>query len=197
MAKCVLFSRATSMSKKLPDNIRPRLLTGYQTAAYLGIGYGPDGTPRNRSALLSITVCKLAWNVVHRNKPAIVPEVNPFKGVDIDYEPKHNRAATLAELMQFVRAADEDGTLSIDTAALLAYYWLVREEDIFTRMAWSDYRPGEQPNHVLVWHHKNRKSAKIPSSAARCRRDRALARDDGAARWHDADGDADCDAGQS
>jgi len=59
---------------------------------------GPDGTPRNRSALLSITVCKLAWNVVHRNKPAIVPEVNPFKGVDIDYEPKHNRAATLAEL---------------------------------------------------------------------------------------------------
>jgi hypothetical protein len=29
-------------------------------------------------------------------------------------------------------------------------------------MAWSDYRPGEQPNHVLVWHHKNRKSAKIP-----------------------------------
>jgi len=39
MAKCVLFSRATSMSKKLPDNIRPRLLIGYQTAAYLGIGY--------------------------------------------------------------------------------------------------------------------------------------------------------------
>src|SRR5262249_45593838 len=54
------------------------------------------------------------------------------------------------------------GTLSIGTAALLAFYWLVREEDIFTRMAWSDYRPGEQPNHVLVWHHKNRKSAKIP-----------------------------------
>jgi len=29
-------------------------------------------------------------------------------------------------------------------------------------MAWSDHRPGEQPNHVVVWHHKNRKSAKIP-----------------------------------
>ena len=103
---------------------------------------GPDGTPRNRSALLSISVSKLAWNVVHRNKPAIVPEVNPFKGVDIDYEPKHNRAATLAEVMQFVRGADEDGTLSIGTAALLAFYWLVRDEDIFSRMAWSDYRPG-------------------------------------------------------
>ena len=39
MAKCVLFSRATGMSKKLSDNIQPRLVTGKQTAAYLGIGY--------------------------------------------------------------------------------------------------------------------------------------------------------------
>ena len=27
----------------------------------------------------------------------------PVKDVDAEYEPKHNRAATLAELMQFVR----------------------------------------------------------------------------------------------
>ena len=27
------------MSRKLPDNIQPRLLTAYQTAAYLGICY--------------------------------------------------------------------------------------------------------------------------------------------------------------
>ena len=39
MAKCVLFSRATGVSKMLPDNIQPRLLTGYQTAAHPGIGY--------------------------------------------------------------------------------------------------------------------------------------------------------------
>ena len=64
--------------------------------------------------------------------------------------------------MQFVRGADGDGTASLGTAAMLAYYWLVREEDIFSRMGWSDYRPAEQPNHVLAWHHKNRKTEKIP-----------------------------------
>ena len=47
--------------------------------------------------------------------------------------------------MQFVRAADQDGTPSLGTASMIAFYWLVREEDIFSRMAWSDYRSAEQP----------------------------------------------------
>jgi hypothetical protein len=122
---------------------------------------GSNGTLRHRSALLSMTVCSLAWKVGRRNRPAIVPETNPFKGIDVEYEPKQNRAATLAELMQFVNAADEDGSPSLGTAAMIAFYWLVREEDIFSRMAWSDYRPAEHPNHVLAWHHKNRKTEKV------------------------------------
>jgi hypothetical protein len=120
-----------------------------------------NGVRRDRSALLSMTVGKLAWDIAHRVHPNVVPAANPFKGVDVEYEPKQNRAATLEELMQFVRAADEDDTPSLGTAAMIAFYWLVREEDIFNRMAWSDYRPTEQPNHVLAWHHKNRKSEKI------------------------------------
>jgi len=122
---------------------------------------GADGLPRHRSALLSMTVCKIAWNVARRNRPAIVPEANPFKGVDVEYQPKQNRAATIAELMKFVRAADEDGTPSLGTAAMIAFYWLVREEDVFNRMGWSDYRPAEHPDHVLAWHHKNRKAEKV------------------------------------
>jgi hypothetical protein len=122
---------------------------------------GADGVPRHRSALLSMTVCKLAWKVARRNRPAIVPETNPFMGIDVEYKPEQNRAATLEELMQFVRAADEDGTPSLGTAAMIAFYWLMREEDIFSRMAWSDYRPAEQSNHVLAWHYKNRKTEKV------------------------------------
>jgi hypothetical protein len=50
------------------------------------------------------------WRVAH---PSVVPPANPFKGLEIEYEPKQNRAATLGELMQFVRPADEDGTPSL------------------------------------------------------------------------------------
>src|SRR6516162_7534613 len=122
---------------------------------------GSDGKPRHRSALLAMTVCKIAWNVAHRNHPTIVPATNPFKGIDVEYHPKQSRAATLTELMQFVQAADEDGSRSLGTAAMIAFYWLVREEDILGRMAWSDFRPAEYPNDVLAWHHKNRKTEKV------------------------------------
>jgi hypothetical protein len=128
---------------------------------YERLKVGSDGKPRHRSALLSMTVCRNAWNVAHRNHPTIVPATNPFKGIDVEYVPKQNRAATLAELTRFVRAADEDGSPSLGTAAMIAFYFLVREEDIFRRMAWSDYRPAEHPSDVLAWHYKNRKTEKV------------------------------------
>src|SRR5262249_49548277 len=52
-------------------------------------------------------------------------------------------------------------TPSLGTAAMIAFYWLVREEDIFTRMTWSDYRAPDHPNDVMVWHHKNRQTEKV------------------------------------
>jgi hypothetical protein len=128
---------------------------------YEKLKIGADGKTRHRSALLAMTVCKLAWNTAQRIHPSIVPAANPFKGVEVEYEPKQNRAAKIAELMRFVQAADEDGVRSLATAAMIAFYWLVREEDIFGRMAWSDYRPAEKPNHVMAWHHKNRKAEKV------------------------------------
>ena len=121
-----------------------------------------DGKPRLRSALLSISVCKLAWSAANRAHPAIVTSANPFVGLEIEYDPKKNRPATLAELNSFVAAADADGSSSLGTAAMIAYWWLPREEDIFLRFAWTDYRPANNPDHVLVWHHKNRKTEKVP-----------------------------------
>jgi hypothetical protein len=123
---------------------------------------GKGGKPRHRSALLAMTVCKLAWTVASCVHPTVMPEGNPFKGIEIEYEPKKNRSATLDELQIFVAAADADGSPSLGTAAMLAFYWLPREEDIFQRMAWSDYRPADNPDRVLVWHHKNRQSEKVP-----------------------------------
>jgi hypothetical protein len=122
---------------------------------------GANGKTRHRSALLSMTVCKRAWDVAHRAHPSVVPSSNPFKGLEIEYEPKQNRSATLAELMTFVSAADADGNPSLGTAAMIAFYWLVREEDIFGRFSWSDYRPAGQPDHVMAWHHKNRKAERV------------------------------------
>jgi hypothetical protein len=130
-------------------------------ALYEKLKVGKDGSPRMRSALLAITVSKLAWNVALRAQPTMVSALNPFKGVEIEYEAKANRSATRSELATFVAAADADGSPSLGTAAMIGFYWLQREEDIFKRFAWSDYMPPANPDHVLIWHHKNRKTEKI------------------------------------
>ena len=100
-----------------------------------------DGGERVRTAVLSVTVCKRAWNVARRDKPKIVPWENPFDKMELSYEPKPTRPVTHDELVRFVKAADEAGESSLGTAAMIAYYWLQREEDIIGRLSWSHYRP--------------------------------------------------------
>jgi hypothetical protein len=103
-----------------------------------------------------MTIGKLAWDIARRAHAALIPSLNPFEGVNVAYKRKVTRAATRSELEIFVAAADTDGSMSLGTAAMIGYYWLQREEDIFMRFAWSDYRPINDPGRAMIWHHKNR-----------------------------------------
>ena len=91
-----------------------------------------------------------------------MPADNPFKGVEIDYKAKPTAAATLDQLHAFVTKADEFGRPSLGTAAMIAFFWLQREEDIFMRFAWSHYRPAEAPDFVRIWHHKTGETVDMP-----------------------------------
>ena len=112
--------------------------------------------------MLCATVCKRAWNIARRDKPNIVHWINPFDKMELTYEPKPTRPVTHDELLRFVKAADEAGEGSLGTAAMIAYYWLQREEDIIGRLGWTDYRPVEAPDVARICHHKTRKLVDIP-----------------------------------
>src|SRR4051794_21308768 len=122
----------------------------------------PDGRERVRTAVLAITVCKRAWNIARRDKPKIVPWENPFDKMEISYQPKPTRPVSHEELLLFVKAADEAGEGSLGTAAMIAYYWLQREEDIVRRLGWSHYRPDDAPGVARIFHHKTRELVDIP-----------------------------------
>jgi hypothetical protein len=122
----------------------------------------PDGGERVRTALLSVTVCKRAWNVARRDKPKMVPWENPFDKMELSYEPKPTRPVTHDELLRFVKSADEAGEGSLGTAAMIAYYWLQRAEDIIGRLSWGHYRPNDAPDVARIFHHKTRKLVDIP-----------------------------------
>lgn len=110
---------------------------------------------RHRTAKMAMDVCRRAWNVARRDHPLAVPSLNPFENMEYAYKANVTRAATYNELVAFVAKADELGRPSLGTAAMVAFFWLQRVEDIFTRLAWGDYRPASNPRSVLVWHHKN------------------------------------------
>jgi hypothetical protein len=118
---------------------------------------------RTRTAVLAIVCCRTAWNVARRDKPEIIPASNPFAGVDLQYKPKPTRPVTHAELLRFLKAADDAGDTSIGTAAMIAFYWLQREIDIIGRLSWvQHYRPNENPNIARIYHHKTRELVEMP-----------------------------------
>ena len=117
---------------------------------------------RRRTAKLAMDICRRAWRVSYRDKPTMVPFENPFARMELSYKPKITRAATYEELIAFMRKADALGFRSIGTAALIAFFWLQREEDIFLRLAWSHYRPNDA-NFVRIFHHKTDEIVEAPT----------------------------------
>jgi hypothetical protein len=117
---------------------------------------------RQRTAKMAMDVCRRAWRVAFREKPGVVPSENPFAQMGLSYRPKVTRADTYDELISFVKKADALGYRSIGTAALIAFFWLQREEDIFLRLSWTNYRPADAPLMVRIFHHKNGELVDVP-----------------------------------
>lgn len=120
-----------------------------------------DGTLRVRTAVLAMTVAKRAWKIARRTDTR-VPAENPFAKMGLAYKAKATRPVTHDELVRFVAAADEAGEPSIGTAAMIAYFWLQRQEDIVSRLAWTHYRPADAPGIVRIWHHKTGELVEAP-----------------------------------
>jgi hypothetical protein len=112
-----------------------------------------------------------AWNVVRRSHPDRVPAVNPFQAMERDYSGRTTPAATYDQLTAFVAASDAAGLLSIGTAALIGWHWAVREEHILGQvldggavraLPWSNYRPKDDPDAILLVHWKTEEVVVMP-----------------------------------
>lgn len=127
------------------DQLHERLVTGGKTGS------------RPTTAGHAMRAMRRAWNVAARIHPDLVPSPNPFAGVEIASTGRVTHAASLDELEQFSAAANRLGHPSIALAAMVTFYWLQREADILSRLAWSDLTPGVE---VRIRHRKNRNRAK-------------------------------------
>jgi hypothetical protein len=129
---------------------------------------------RKRTAVLAMRVCQRAWNVALRSEPKIVPAQNSFQKMGLSYKAKPTKIFGHPELMRFVAKADEMGEASIGTAAMIAFYWLLREVDIIGRLAWTHYRPADASAVARIVHFKTGEIFDLP-----------LCDDDGSDLWLD------------
>ena len=73
------------------------------------------------------------------------------------------KPATRAEMFALVQALDAIDHLGLGTAALIAFEWHQRPENILAgHISWSDYRPADRPNEVCIFHRKTNERVWLP-----------------------------------
>ena len=130
---------------------------------YLGLQKGTQIQPRLRTANLGVTCCARAWDVVQRLYPKVVPEQNPFRGIELDHGKGTTRPATREEAYALHEALVAAGDLHLAAVPLICFEWHQRPENVLTgHLAWTDYRPAERPNAVRILHHKTGELVWLP-----------------------------------
>ena len=150
--------RLTVITTAVTDALYEKLLVVTETDT--------DGNTVTRERRTSVNhamkTCRRAWNVAARRNPSKLPTTNPFARMGLKSSDRETPTATFAELQAFRAKAIELGHSSLATAALIAWEWLQREEDIFASFDVRHYRPKERPNTVRVMHEKTCEENWVP-----------------------------------
>lgn len=115
---------------------------------------GPRGL-RKRLPVAIISKTARAWDVVRRLYPKVVPELNPFRGVEMVHSSGSRAAATREQAYALHRALVAAGEPHLAVAPLVCFEWLQRPENVVGGfLAWTDYKPVDRLDAVRIAHHK-------------------------------------------
>lgn len=117
-----------------------------------------EGGRRRRlaTANAAMRAVRRVWSVAIRKGWGGV-KLNPFAKMELEGTGGHTVPFSRSQYEALVKAADEIGYPSIGTAAMLAFEFCQREEDVIGTIAWSDYKPGlevrvkQQKTGKMVW----------------------------------------------
>jgi hypothetical protein len=134
---------------------------------YLGLQKSKRVERRLRTANLALTCMARAWDVVQRLYPKVVPQSNPFRGVEKDYGKGTTRPATRDEAYALHEALVVAGEPHLAAVPLICFEWHQRPENVIAgHLSWTDYRPAERPDAVRIQHHKTGELVWLPLSDA-------------------------------
>lgn len=116
-----------------------------------------DGGERLRRGEKLTVLCRKAWRVVHRLFPAEFAKdiPNPWPGTTMKTRVVQTKpAATREQVYMFARGCVERGEPECGAAAVIAFEWLQRPENVIAgHVKWTGYRTGPSPT-IQIVHHK-------------------------------------------
>jgi hypothetical protein len=128
-----------------------------------------------RQANYVIDVARKAWRIVARQYPGhfMVPvetaqgrtlvALNPFQGLERVHSKGTTIPATREQAWALAQALSDIGHHALGAAALIAYEWHQRPENIIAgHLTWTDYRPSDRPKEVRIFHHKTGEHLWLP-----------------------------------
>lgn len=120
---------------------------------------------RLRQANICMIRMARAWDAVQRLYPKIVPQQNPFRGIELDHGKGTTRPATRDEAYALHDALVTAGGRHLAAVPLICFEWHQRPENVLAgHLSWTDYRPAERPNSVRILHHKTGELCLLPLS---------------------------------
>ena len=127
------------------------------------LGQGPRKADRATQAGYAINIARRAWNIIQPEHPKIVPTDNPWAKVERMGRKGTKPAATRVEAYTLAKALKEIGEPHLGAAALIAFEWHQRPENMLAgSITWHDYRGADHPGHVRIVHKKNGEEVMLP-----------------------------------
>ena len=122
---------------------------------YTKLLVGPKKKRRVRQANVCISRIALAWDVVQRLYPEVVPAREPFRKLIRETEKQDVVPATREQAYALSAAIAKQGHPHLAVVPLICFEWFQRPENVIDGyMTWADWRPTSRPRHVHVLHHK-------------------------------------------
>jgi hypothetical protein len=134
---------------------------------YAALQIGTRVERRLRQANLCMIRMARAWDAVKRLYPAVVPDTNPFRGVELEHGKGTTSPAARAAAYALHDALVAAGELHLAAVPLICFEWHQRPENILAgHLTWTDYRPPGRPNAVRILHHKTEQNRRACLAAA-------------------------------
>ncbi len=132
---------------------------------YLALQKSTRVERRLRQANICMIRMARAWDAVQRLYPKIIPQQNPFRGVEMDHGKGTTRPATRDEAYALHDALVAAGERHLAAVPLICFEWHQRPENVLAgHLTWGDYRATERPNTVRIVHHKTGEFVWLPLS---------------------------------